>query len=249
MDATCHFPTSLPLPWINCAYHATVAVAVDAVDATDTEWGRTAARNPLCLNDRRSERRRLRRRRRSQCRWRRWWRCTHFGSRRRHARRARHHSYHRAIEVHTSYRAPINTPFHQFHCSLQCSSAYCFRLVVSRARYPWFSIMNKLPPPPRYPSNIHNNTRRRSVTYQFCPSAGKCWSQCFTHGVIAFDLNRTFLTRTLAWHLCFPRFTSISSIATATIKIFLPNIVVVYWIRSSVWKILNNSRYAVFCGK
>ncbi|KAL5238475.1 hypothetical protein ACI65C_005885 [Semiaphis heraclei] len=32
--------------------------------------------------------------------------------------------------------------------------------------------MNKLPPPPRYPSNRHNNTRRRSVTYQFCPSAG-----------------------------------------------------------------------------
>ncbi|XP_015363422.1 PREDICTED: pre-mRNA-splicing factor CWC22 homolog [Diuraphis noxia] len=32
--------------------------------------------------------------------------------------------------------------------------------------------MNKLPQPPRYPLNMHNNTRRRSVTYQSCPNAG-----------------------------------------------------------------------------
>ncbi|XP_022168891.1 pre-mRNA-splicing factor CWC22 homolog [Myzus persicae] len=33
--------------------------------------------------------------------------------------------------------------------------------------------MNKLPPPPRYPSHLlYNSTRRRSVTYRYCPSAG-----------------------------------------------------------------------------
>jgi len=54
--------------------------------------------------------------------------------------------------------------------------ARVYRLVVSRAPSPRFSAMNKpLPPPPRYPSHLLNyNMRRRSVTYRYCPSAGKC---------------------------------------------------------------------------
>jgi len=117
----------------------------------------SASRDPLRLNDRRRERRRRRRRRTTTT-------TTHV---------------HQFI-IRTTTPLPLTRPVEYHAPTVLPVPSYTIgrvcRLVVSRAPSPRFSAMNKpLPPPPRYPSHLFNyNMRRRSVTYRYCPSAGKC---------------------------------------------------------------------------